>query len=235
MSHAYYQLPNGRVACIDDNCEFPPLAHALTEPNGLIAIGGDLSFRRLLSAYQQGIFPWFSEGEPLMWWSPNPRMVLFPNELKVSDSLKKTLKNTAFEIRFNTAFRQVIQACSNTKRNGQPGTWITADIIDAYCHLFKAGYAISAECWLDNKLVGGCYGVQIGQMFYGESMFHHVSDASKVAFVKLVEKLIAEGVGLIDCQMRTAHLASFGAREIERDDFFRQLSVLIKSHPINND
>lgn len=229
MSHAYYQLANGRVAAIDGDCDFPPLAYALTEPNGLIAIGGDLSFNRLLSAYQQGIFPWFSDGEPIMWWSPNPRMVLFPNELKISNSLKKTLKNGPFDIRFNTAFRQVITACSNTARKGQPGTWITEDIIDAYCTLHDAGYAISAECWLDNTLVGGCYGVKIGNMFYGESMFHHVTDASKVAFVRLVQKLKDEGIGLIDCQMKTAHLASFGAKEISRDDFIRQLSVLIKS------
>jgi leucyl/phenylalanyl-tRNA--protein transferase len=229
MSHAYYQLANGRVAAIDGDCEFPLLANALTEPNGLIAIGGDLSFNRLLSAYQQGIFPWFSDDEPIMWWSPNPRMVLFPNELKISNSLKKTLKTCPFEIRFNAAFRQVITACSNTTRKGQPGTWITEDIIDAYCTLHDAGYAISAECWLDNKLVGGCYGVKIGNMFYGESMFHHVTDASKVAFVSLVKKLKDEGVGLIDCQMKTAHLASFSAREISRDDFIRQLSVLIKS------
>lgn len=229
MSHAYYQLANGRVAAIDGDCDFPPLEYALTEPNGLIAIGGDLSFNRLLSAYQQGIFPWFSDGEPIMWWSPNPRMVLFPNELKISNSLKKTLKNCPFDIRFNTVFRQVITACSNTARKGQPGTWITEDIIDAYCTLHNAGYAISAECWLDNTLVGGCYGVKIGNMFYGESMFHHVTDASKVAFVRLVQKLKDEGVGLIDCQMKTAHLASFGAKEISRDDFIRQLSVLIKS------
>lgn len=229
MSYAYYELPNGRVASIDDDCDFPPLAHALAEPNGLIAIGGDLSFDRLLRAYRQGIFPWFSEGEPLMWWSPNPRMVLLPSELKISDSLKKTLKNSAFEFRFNTAFREVITACSNTKRSGQPGTWISADIIEAYCALFDAGYAMSAECWLDNKLVGGCYGVKIGKMFYGESMFHHVSNASKVAFVKLVEKLKAENVGLIDCQMKTTHLASLGGREIKREDFIKQLTILVKS------
>ncbi|MDP1658842.1 MAG: leucyl/phenylalanyl-tRNA--protein transferase [Methylotenera sp.] len=229
MSHAYYQLPNGRVASIDSDCDFPPLTQALTEPNGLIAIGGDLSLFRLLSAYQQGIFPWFSDGDPIMWWSPNPRMVLYPDELNISRSLAKTLKNSPFEIRFNTVFREVISACSNTERGGQLGTWITEDIINAYCTLHDAGYAISAECWLDNQLVGGCYGVKIGNMFYGESMFYHVSDASKVAFVKLVEKLKGEGIGLIDCQMKTAHLASFGAREIERNDFIKQLSMLIKN------
>jgi len=229
MSHAYYQLPNGRVASIDGDCDFPPLSDALLEPNGLIAIGGDLSLPRLLAAYQQGIFPWFSEGEPILWWSPSPRMVLYPSELKISRSLGKTLKNTPFEIRFNTAFRTVIAACSDTTRDGQPGTWITQDIIDAYCALFDAGYAVSAETWLDNTLVGGCYGVKIGNMFYGESMFHHKTDASKVAFVKLVQMLEKEGIGLIDCQMKTAHLSSLGAREISRDDFIQHLSTLIKS------
>ena len=226
MSYSYYQFPNGRVACIDDDCDFPLLNQALSEPNGLIAIGGDLSLPRLLNAYQHGIFPWFSEGEPILWWSPNPRMVLFPDELKISNSLKKTLKNKPFDVRFNTAFRQVISACSHTPRAGQPGTWITQDIIEAYCTLHNAGYAISAECWQDNTLVGGCYGVKIGKMFYGESMFHLVTDASKVAFVHLVQKLKSEGVGLIDCQMKTAHLARFGAKEISRDDFIDNLSSL---------
>ena len=227
MSYSYYQFPHGRVACIDDDCDFPLLNQALSEPNGLIAIGGDLSLPRLLNAYQHGIFPWFSEGEPILWWSPNPRMVLFPDELKISNSLKKTLKNKPFDVRFNTAFRQVISACSHTPRAGQPGTWITQDIIEAYCTLHNAGYAISAECWQDNTLVGGCYGVKIGKMFYGESMFHLVTDASKVAFVHLVQKLKSEGVGLIDCQMKTAHLARFGAKEISRDDFIDNLSSLI--------
>lgn len=227
MSYSYYQFPNGRVACIDDDCDFPSLNQALSEPNGLIAIGGDLSLPRLLNAYQHGIFPWFSEGEPILWWSPNPRMVLFPDALKISNSLKKTLKNKPFDVRFNTAFRQVISACSHTPRAGQPGTWITQDIIDAYCTLHNAGYAISAECWQDNTLVGGCYGVKIGKMFYGESMFHLVTDASKVAFVHLVQKLKSEGVSLIDCQMKTAHLARFGAKEISRDDFIDNLSSLI--------
>jgi len=227
MSYSYYQFPNGRVACIDDDCDFPSLNQALSEPNGLIAIGGDLSLPRLLNAYQHGIFPWFSEGEPILWWSPNPRMVLFPDALKISNSLKKTLKNKPFDVRFNTAFRQVISACSHTPRAGQPGTWITQDIIEAYCTLHNAGYAISAECWQDNTLVGGCYGVKIGKMFYGESMFHLVTDASKVAFVHLVQKLKSEGVGLIDCQMKTAHLARFGAKEISRDDFIDNLSSLI--------
>lgn len=229
MSHAYYQLPSGRVASIDGDCKFPTLENALTEPNGLIAIGGDLSLEQLLSAYRHGIFPWFSNGDPIMWWSPNPRMVLIPSELKISKSLAKTLKKTPFQIRFSTDFRQVITACSHTLRHGQPGTWITEDIIEAYCTMHSAGYSISAECWLDDKLVGGCYGVKIGKMFYGESMFHRVADASKVAFVSLVQKLENEDVGMIDCQMKTAHLTSLGAREISRDYFVQTLSKLISS------
>jgi leucyl/phenylalanyl-tRNA--protein transferase len=232
MSHAYYQLPSGRVASIDGDCEFPPLSLALKEPNGLIAIGSDLSAERLLIAYQQGIFPWFNEGEPVMWWSPNPRMVLFPDELKVSNSLKKTLKKQLFEIRFNTSFHEVISACGNTPRldqnNNLAGTWISSEMISAYCKLNRLGYAISMESWLNDQLVGGCYGVKIGRMFYGESMFHHVTDASKVAFVHLVKYLQTQSVNLIDCQMKTPLLASFGGREIPRDEFIQQLLQLIE-------
>lgn len=230
MSLAYYQLPNGRVASIDGDCEFPPLTLALNEPNGLIAIGGDLSAARLLSAYQQGIFPWFSEDEPIMWWSPSPRMVLFPNELKISKSLKKTLKKQVFEVRFNTCFRDVMSACSSTprldKNNKLAGTWISDEMIEAYAQLNRSGYAISMESWLDNQLVGGCYGIKIGRMFYGESMFHHVTDASKVAFVHLVNYLQTQAVGLIDCQMKTPLLASFGGREIERELFMQYIARL---------
>ncbi len=228
MSDAYYQLPNGRVASIDGDCEFPPLSNALTEPNGLIAIGGDLSATRLLNAYKRGIFPWFSEGDPVMWWSPDPRMVLFPDELKVSLSLKKTLKKHSFEIRFNTSFRAVMTACSHTKRHDQPGTWISAEMINSYCTLFESGHAICAEAWLDNQLVGGCYGVSIGHMFYGESMFHHATDASKVAFVHLVAYLQKQGIGMIDCQMKTSLLTNFGGREISRTAFMQQLLKLIE-------
>lgn len=226
---SYYQLPTGRVACIDGTCDFPPLHLALKNPNGLIAIGGDLSLNRLLNAYRQGIFPWFSEGEPMMWWSPNPRMVLFPEALKISNSLKKTIKKQTFEIQLNTNFEAVIRACSQTPRDGQNGTWITEEIIEAYCNVHQAGFAISAEAWQNGTLVGGCYGIQIGRMFYGESMFHHVTDASKVAFVHLVEHLKNAGVGLIDCQMKTAHLASFGAQEIAREDFLAHLIRLTQS------
>ncbi len=222
---------HGRVAAIDGDCEFPMLNHALTEPNGLIAIGGDLSAERLLSAYKQGIFPWFNAGEPVMWWSPNPRMVLFPKELKISKSLAKTLKNNAFETLMDTAFQAVITACSQTPRNGQPGTqnntWISPEMIAAYCELHRLGNAICAETWLNGKLVGGCYGVKIGNMFYGESMFHHVTDASKVAFVHLVQHLQEQGVEMIDCQMKTPLLSSFGGREIAREEFITKLTHLL--------
>ena len=227
MSNSYYQLSTGRVAAIDAHCPFPPLDSALIEPSGLIAIGGDLSAKRLLSAYKQGIFPWFNEGEPVMWWSPNPRMVLFPDELKISTSLKKTLKKKSFEIRFNTAFREVMTACSQSPRGEQGGTWISEDMINAYTELHKLGHAICMETWLNNKLVGGCYGVIINNMFYGESMFHHVTDASKVAFVHLVQHLQNQGVGMIDCQMKTPLLTSFGGHEIEREAFINKLSTLM--------
>jgi leucyl/phenylalanyl-tRNA--protein transferase len=233
MSYAYYQLPNGRVASLEDDCEFPPLSMALKEPNGLIAIGGDLSAMRLLTAYQQGLFPWFNEGEPVMWWSPSPRMVLFSDELKISSSLKKTLKKQPFDVRFNTSFQAVITACSNTprldKNNNPAGTWISEEMIAAYCELNRLGYAISMESWFDNQLVGGCYGIKIGRMFYGESMFHHLTDASKVAFVHLVKYLQTQNVSLIDCQMKTPLLASFGGREIERDLFMQHLKFLTRS------
>ncbi len=223
----YYQLPGGKVAAIEGDCPFPPLEQALTEPNGLIAVGGDLSAARLLTAYRQGIFPWFSENEPILWWNPDPRMVLFPDELKISKSLGKTLKRHPFELRINTAFQAVIQACSEACRPGQNGTWISPGMIAAYCELHRQGYAISAESWLDGKLVGGCYGVKIGRMFYGESMFHHVTDASKVAFVNLVEHLKNQHVGMIDCQMKTPLLTSFGGREIPRKAFLQTLTELI--------
>ena len=227
MSNSYYQLSTGRVAAIDAHCPFPPLECALTEPNGLIAIGGDLSATRLLSAYKQGIFPWFNEGEPIMWWSPNPRMVLFPDELKIANSLKKALKKNLFEVRFNTAFKEVMTACSQSPRDGQGGTWISPEMIKAYTELHKLGHAICMESWLNNKLVGGCYGVIIGNMFYGESMFHTQSDASKVAFVHLVQHLQNQGVGMIDCQMKTPLLASFGGREIKLELFVQNLTKLV--------
>lgn len=236
MSYGYYQLPTGRVAAIDDcdgcTCDFPAVAQALTKPNGLLAIGGDLSPQRLLSGYQQGIFPWFNEDKPIMWWSPDPRMVLFPAELKISLSLRKRLKKTDYEVRFNTAFSSVMQHCAQTLRNqnlgGEPSsaTWISPQIIEAYTALHHLGFAHSAETWVNGALVGGLYGVKIGNLFYGESMFHHASDASKIAFVHLVRHMQQQGVEMIDCQMKTAHLASLGAREITRAEFSRKLLEL---------
>ena len=228
MSNGYYQLETGRVAAITLDCPFPPLSQALSEPNGLVAIGGDLSAARLLSAYKQGVFPWFNGGEPIMWWSPNPRMVLYPNALKISSSLKKTLKKNTFEIRLNSAFRQVIAACSQAPRDGQAGTWISAEMIEAYCQLHDLGHAISMESWHNNQLVGGCYGLKIGRMFYGESMFHTQANASKVAFVHLVNYLQKQQVALIDCQMKTPLLTSFGGQEIDREMFMQQLTKLVK-------
>lgn len=229
MANHYYQLPTGFVLALDPESEFPPLDDALTEPNGLIAIGGELSSKRLLQAYRRGIFPWYNAGEPILWWSPNPRMVLFPDELNVSRSLSKILKKSLFEIRVNTAFRDVISACSEVKRPQQSGTWINQDMINAYCELHTLGYAISVESWQDDQLVGGCYGIKINRMFYGESMFHRVSDASKVAFVHLVQYLQSHHVGMIDCQMKTPLLSAFGAREIPRAQFEKHLSFLIQA------
>jgi leucyl/phenylalanyl-tRNA---protein transferase len=227
MADQFYKLRDEYVLALDKHSAFPPLNQALTNPNGLIAIGGELTSKRLIDAYSCGIFPWFSEGEPIMWWSPNPRMVLFPSELKISNSLKKTLRKQLFEVKVNTAFREVITACSQVKRQNQAGTWINHAMIDAYCELNSLGYAISSESWLNNKLVGGCYGVIIGKMFYGESMFHTHKDASKVAFVNLVDHLNSMSVGMIDCQMKTSLLTSFGGREIPRDTFSQTLKKLI--------
>lgn len=208
---------------------FPPLETALRAPNGLLAIGGDLSPQRLLDAYRRGIFPWFSGDEPILWWSPDPRMVLFPHELKISRSLIKRLKKNDYEVRFDTSFRAVMQSCAHAPRDGQLGTWIVDEMVTAYCRLHELGYAHSAETWIDDELVGGLYGVALGNMFFGESMFHRVTDASKIAFVHLVRHLAAQGFGMIDCQMKTAHLASFGAREIPRETFAERLNELVNA------
>ena len=227
MQDSYYPLPGGPVLILDKQTPFPPLQQALTEPNGLIAIGGDLSAQRLLAAYRQGIFPWFSPGEPVLWWSPDPRMVLFPEQVHISRSLRKIIQQRPFDIRINTAFEQVIAACAATARPGQQGTWISGEMIKAYRSLHHLGYAHSVEAWQNNILVGGCYGIKIGRMFYGESMFHHVSNASKVAFAHMVQWLNTQQVGMIDCQMRTPLLESFGADEIPRDRFIAHLNELV--------
>jgi leucyl/phenylalanyl-tRNA---protein transferase len=227
MTDAFYQISSGYVLALKQDTPFPALTQALEDPNGLIAIGGDLSTKRLLEAYSNGIFPWFSEDDPIMWWSPNPRMVLFPAELKVASSLKKTIRKQPYHLTINTAFREVITACSKVRRPDQAGTWINQDMIDAYCALHHLGHAISSESWLNNQLVGGCYGVIIGQMFYGESMFHTQTDASKIAFVNLVNYLKTKQVGMIDCQMKTPLLTRFGGREIPREVFSQTLSKLV--------
>ncbi len=193
--------------------------------DGLLAIGGDLSTERLLTAYKAGVFPWFNEGEQILWWSPNPRFVLFPNELTVSKSLKKEIRKKNFKITYNTAFEQVIDYCANIKRKDQQGTWITAAMREAYINLHKQGHAISVEAWRGDQLVGGLYGMSIGKMYFGESMFSLMSNASKVAFVQLVKKLKEERFRLIDCQVYTEHLESFGARMIPREKFLNQLMI----------
>ena len=204
---------------------FPPVDEALLEPNGLLAAGADLSPQRLLDAYTRGIFPWFNPGEPILWWSPDPRMVLIPQEYKPSRSLRRRLRRNDYEVRVDTAFRQVMLACAEP-RSGQRGTWITPQMVDAYGRLHALGYAHSVETWIDGELVGGLYGVAIGRVFYGESMFTRVSDGSKIAFSYLVAQLSDWGYGLIDCQMSTRHLASLGAREIPRGEFTALLARL---------
>jgi leucyl/phenylalanyl-tRNA---protein transferase len=210
---------------------FPEVKRALAEPNGLLAAGADLSLPRLLEAYRNGIFPWFAHDQPILWWSPDPRMVLFPTELKVSRSLARTMRNARFEVRADTAFDEVIEGCRQPRR-GESGTWITEEMAEAYGALHRAGFAHSVETWLDGELVGGLYGVALGRAFFGESMFTRVSNASKVALMALVRQLEHWGFGVIDCQMNTAHLASFGAREIPRAEFTRRLRELVHYAPV---
>ena len=211
---------------------FPPLTEALAEPNGLLAAGGELSSARLIDAYRHGIFPWFSAGQPVLWWSPDPRMVLFPPELKVARSLGKALRNRTYEVRADTHFREVIAACAEP-RDEQPGTWISADMMAAYATLHERGIAHSIETWIDGELAGGLYGVALGRMFYGESMFTRATDASKIALVHLVRQLARWNFGMIDCQMYTPHLASLGAREIPRAVFMRNQQELVNSSELS--
>ena len=196
---------------------FPPVQEASSE--GILAYGGDLSPERLLLAYQNGIFPWFEGHQPILWWSPNPRMVLYLEELIVSKSMRNVLNRKTFEITFNKNFREVISNCQTIKRDGQYGTWISNDMIEAYCKLHKLGIAKSVEVWQEGVLVGGLYGIDLGHVFCGESMFSKVSNASKVAFITLVAQLKREGYRLLDCQVYNDHLASLGCREIEREVF----------------
>jgi leucyl/phenylalanyl-tRNA--protein transferase len=202
---------------------FPAVTKALKEPDGLLAVGGCLSKTRLLNAYRLGIFPWYNPGEPILWWSPDPRLVLFPDKLMVSRSLHKTLRQHSFLVTIDQAFDAVIDRCAEP-RGGQSGTWITTDIKRAYGELFRLGFAHSVEAWRGGELVGGLYGVALGQVFFGESMFHTQTDASKVAFVTLVERLNAWGYQLVDCQVHSKHLVSLGAEELARDDFVALLN-----------
>lgn len=209
---------------LDKELFFPP--PELAEPDGLLAMGGDLSPQRLLLAYRQGIFPWY-EGEPILWWSPDPRFVLFPGELKIGKHMRPLLKRAAFHFTVNTAFREVIHACKAIFRPGQDGTWITPEVEKAYCLLHELGHAHSAEVWQDGELAGGLYGIRMGQVFFGESMFSRVSNASRYAFIQYVQLLQTEGVQLIDCQVHTPYLESMGARMIAGTEFRNLLKQLI--------
>jgi len=206
---------------LSDKLWFPPVENA--SPDGVVAYGGDLSIERLLLAYRSGIFPWYNQGEPVIWHCPNERMVLFPEELKVSKSMQQILKKDRFNITFNQSFKKVIRACKTIYREGQGGTWITNEMERAYIQLHELGHALSVEVWLDSELVGGLYGVDLGAVFCGESMFSTVSNASKVGFIKLVEQLKMQKYKLIDCQVYNDHLASLGAREIPRAEFMKFL------------
>ena len=214
------------IPWLDARDPFPPVTRALTEPNGLLAAGGDLSSERLLAAYRNGIFPWYSDEQPLLWWSPDPRMVLIPAEFRIVRSLRKRLQRRDYAVSADTAFDQVMHACA-APRPGQPGTWITEEMVSAYGALHRLGHAHSVETRIEGELVGGLYGVAIGRMFYGESMFTRETDASKVALAHLVRQLQRWGFEMIDCQMRTPHLASFGARAIPRAAFMLKISELV--------
>lgn len=208
---------------LNNELVFPPVH--LAEPDGLLAMGGDLSTERLLLAYRSGIFPWY-EGDIILWWCPDPRFVLFPGELKISRSARSLVKKKAFDFTINKAFAQVIHQCKKTVRPGQEGTWITDELEKAFIRMHQAGFAHSAEVWQDNKLVGGLYGMRIGKVFFGESMFSKVSNASRYAFINYVDQLKKEGVELIDCQVYTEYLESFGARFIERKAFIDLVAKL---------
>ncbi len=227
------------IPWLNEHDSFPPLKLALREPNGLLAASETVTPARLLEAYRCGIFPWFSPGDPVLWWSPNPRMVLMPDELIITRSFAKVLRNGTHQVRTDSAFEQVMRACA-APRAGQDGnlsgTWIDEQMIAAYCGLYRQGYAHSIEVWLDDELVGGLYGVAIGRMFYGESMFSRVSNGSKIALAHLAGQLKhwqhGSARAMIDCQMHTAHLASLGAREIPRSEFIARLEVLVNLPPV---
>ncbi|MFL0809171.1 MAG: leucyl/phenylalanyl-tRNA--protein transferase [Agarilytica sp.] len=221
-----------QLAWLNESLEFPDTSNALDDPDGLLAVGGDLSQARLLNAYRRGIFPWYSEGQPILWWSPSPRLVLIPTELHIGRSNRKLLNKQEFEIRINTAFDEVMHHCAAIPRDGQDGTWIMEEMIEAYVELNKAGYAHSVETWRDGKLVGGLYGLALGKAFFGESMFSLQSGASKVAFISLAKTLERWQYHLIDCQIHTDYLASFGAKEIPRKAFEAELDRAVNEEGI---
>lgn len=206
---------------VDGQNGFPPLDYA--DDAGIIAVGGDLSIERLLLAYSSGIFPWYNEGEPIIWWSPDPRFVLYPENLRISKSMKKVLRDEKFQITMDTSFEEVVRSCQKIKREGQNGTWITEEMLQAYVDLHQAGFAHSVEVWEDKILVGGLYGVSLGRCFFGESMFAKVSNASKTGFITLVKELHNRGFKMIDCQVHTQHLESLGAVSIPRSNFEKEL------------
>jgi leucyl/phenylalanyl-tRNA--protein transferase len=230
------------IPWLEGQTPFPDVSEALTEADGapgLLAAGADLSPERLLQAYRQGVFPWFSEGQPILWWSTDPRMVLYTDRFVISDSLKKTLKKVEYsianggrwQVRFDSAFEEVMRGCAGPRRGAQ-GTWISDQIMEGYGALHRAGYAHSSELWLDGELAGGAYGVSIGRMFYGESMFARTADASKVALAYLVRFLRSQGVAMIDCQQETPHLASLGGAAIPRSEFLAHLRRAIEQPQI---
>jgi leucyl/phenylalanyl-tRNA--protein transferase len=214
------------LAWLERGDPFPPVERALKNPNGLLAAGADLSVERLLDGYRRGVFPWYSNGQPPLWWSPDPRMVLFCEDLNVTRSLAKSVRNKGYEVRIDTAFPEVLRGCAEPRKH-EAGTWLGPDMRVAYSRLHSEGYAHSFETWRGNELVGGLYGVALGRMFYGESMFSRATDASKVALVTLVHELKRRGFPLIDCQMHTPLLESLGAREIPRREFLRALASLV--------
>jgi leucyl/phenylalanyl-tRNA--protein transferase len=218
------------VYLLSDDLVFP--SPKLAAKEGLLAVGGDLRQERLLLAYRMGIFPWYSRCEPILWWSPDPRLVLYPGEIRVSKSLQKTIKKALFRITMDQAFEAVINACAQSRTRADEGTWIVEEMIDAYCKLHESGFAHSVEAWRDDRLAGGLYGVSLGKCFFGESMFTHINNASKVAFVALVKHLQALNFDLIDCQVTTPHLLTFGAREIPRTRYLKELEKSLKPSTI---
>lgn len=216
---------DGYLTLLDEqHIAFPPTSRALADPNGLLAIGGKLTPPWLLAAYRKGIFPWYSDGQPILWWSPSPRCVVFPDRFRIGRSLRKVLRRGEFRVTFDSAFEQVIDACRDQRAGGE-GTWITEEMRQAYLRMHQLGYAHSVEVWRGDELAGGLYGIAIGRIFFGESMFHRVTDASKVAFVHLVRQLELWGCPLIDCQVGNPHLISLGAVEVSREDFERLLKL----------